>query len=278
MQPVLRPLSLGELLDQTFQFYRSHFLLFIGIAAVPAVCTLFIRVILQVLTYSALRGGSFFAAEIAAVLTALVGLIVMLIATAVSQAATATAVSDLYLGSQTTIGGAYRRVRGSFGRMTGIVFGLGLLMGIGFLCLIIPGIYLAIIWSLAIPAAVIEDLGFAECRDRSKFLTESARGQMFMIWVLVLFITYLVIFAIQFPVGAIGAFVLGKHANGSLTFNIIAGITGTIASTLVGPLGMIAFTIAYFNQRVRKEAFDVQLMMQSSEQASAAAAGGQAAN
>jgi hypothetical protein len=278
MQPVLRPLSLGELLDQTFQFYRSHFLLFIGIAAVPALCTLFIRVLLQVFTYSMVRGSSATGAGIAAGITGLAGLVVLLISTAVSQAATATAVSDLYLGSETTISGAYRRIRGSFGRMTGIVFGLGLLIGIGFICLIIPGIYLAIIWSLAIPAAVIEDLGFAECRDRSKFLTEGARGRMFMIWVLVLFITYLVIFASQLPVGAIGVMVLGQHLRGSLAFNIIAGITGSVASTLVGPLGMIAFTIAYFNQRVRKEAFDVQLMMQSSEQSAAAGAGGSAAN
>src|SRR6266853_668038 len=31
----LRPLSLGELLDRTFFLYRQHFLLFIGIAAMP---------------------------------------------------------------------------------------------------------------------------------------------------------------------------------------------------------------------------------------------------
>ena len=31
----LRPLSLGELLDRTFFLYRRHFLLFVGIAAIP---------------------------------------------------------------------------------------------------------------------------------------------------------------------------------------------------------------------------------------------------
>ena len=31
----LRPLSLGELLDRTFFLYRRHFLLFVGIAAMP---------------------------------------------------------------------------------------------------------------------------------------------------------------------------------------------------------------------------------------------------
>ena len=31
----LRPLSLGELLDRTFSYYRKHFLLFVGIMALP---------------------------------------------------------------------------------------------------------------------------------------------------------------------------------------------------------------------------------------------------
>ena len=269
MQPLLRPLSLGELLDQTFQFYRRHFLLFIGIAAVPQLFILLFQVAFQSIVRSMRGGGSIALSGIAIFVTAIVGLIVLMIASAVSQAATATAVSELYLGRETTIGATYGRIRGSLGRMTGIVFGLGLLIGIAFLCLIIPGIYVALIWSLAIPAAVIEDLGFAECRDRSKFLTEGARGRMFMIWVLVLFVTYIVILAIQVPVGAIGALVLGAHPGRSLTFAILSQITGSIASTLVGPLGMIAFTIAYFDQRVRKEAFDIQVMMQASQAAAA---------
>ncbi len=36
MRADLRPLSLGEILDRTFQIYRSKFLLFAGIAAIPA--------------------------------------------------------------------------------------------------------------------------------------------------------------------------------------------------------------------------------------------------
>src|SRR5258708_22932534 len=31
----LRPLSLGEILDRTFSLYRRHFLLFLGISAIP---------------------------------------------------------------------------------------------------------------------------------------------------------------------------------------------------------------------------------------------------
>lgn len=273
MQPILRPLSLGELVDQAFQFYRKHFLLFIGIAAIPQACLLVFQIALQLAGRAIRPTTSAALSGFVVLMIFLVGLVLLLIASAVSQAATASAVSELYLGRTTTVGATYDRIRGSLGRMTGIVFGLGLLIGIGFLCLIIPGIYLALIWSLAIPAAVIEDLGFAESRDRSKLLTEGARGRMFVIWLLVLAVTYTVILVVQLPVGVIGVLMLGPRAVGSLSFIIAARISSAIASILVGPLGMIAFTIAYFDQRVRKEAFDIHLMMQSSEQAAAATSG-----
>jgi hypothetical protein len=37
MTIALRPMSQGEILDRTFQIYRSRFWVFVGIAAVPAV-------------------------------------------------------------------------------------------------------------------------------------------------------------------------------------------------------------------------------------------------
>ena len=36
MQAALRPMNLGEILDRTFEIYRKKFLLFAGIAALPA--------------------------------------------------------------------------------------------------------------------------------------------------------------------------------------------------------------------------------------------------
>lgn len=39
MTATLRPMSLGEILDRTFQIYRAKFLLFVGIAALPALAS-----------------------------------------------------------------------------------------------------------------------------------------------------------------------------------------------------------------------------------------------
>ena len=40
MAQTLRPLTIGELLDRTFFYYRRHFVLFVGIAAFPGMLLL----------------------------------------------------------------------------------------------------------------------------------------------------------------------------------------------------------------------------------------------
>jgi hypothetical protein len=265
MQPLLRPLSLGEILDRTFQFYRKDFVLFIGISAIPQLVVLVIRIFSVTI-----RGTGSIGIAAVAGLGLLVAAIASIVAAAISQAATSVAVSEMYLGRTTTIGTAYDRIRGRIGSMAGIVFGLGLLEGIGFICLIVPGIYLALIWALAIPAAVIEDLGFAECRDRSKLLTEGAKGRMFMIYLLVLVVTYGVLIGLGAVLGGVGVVVLGRGFLHSMAFQIGNQCLSFLGATLVGSLGMIAFTIAYYDQRVRKEGFDIQFMMQGNQQAAAA--------
>ena len=53
----LRPLSLGEILDRTFSLYRRHFLLFLGIAAIPHLLTLALNLV-QVFVLQAGRGST----------------------------------------------------------------------------------------------------------------------------------------------------------------------------------------------------------------------------
>lgn len=264
----VRPLSLGEILDRTFQFYRKEFLLFFGIAAIPQAMALILRIIV-----AAMKQANNVGFAVAAVGLAIVILIVNLFATALSQAATSVAVSEMYLGRQTTIGQAFASMRGRVGTMAGILFGLGVFYFIGFILLIIPAVYMALIWALAIPAAAIEDLGFAECRDRSKSLTEGALGRMFVIYVLVISVTYGLLIGLGLVLGAVGMAALGSGFEHTFTYTIAGEIVTFLGTSLVGPLGMIAFTIAYYDQRVRKEGFDIQFMMQSNVQASAAAQG-----
>jgi hypothetical protein len=74
----------------------------------------------------------------------------------------------------------------------------------------------------------------------------------------------MVFFLWEFPIiTALGLFMRNHNpAEGMPRWFLIANPLGTFVSQcLVGPLLTIALTLAYYDQKVRKEAFDLQLMM-----------------
>ena len=66
------------------------------------------------------------------------------------------------------------------------------------------------------------------------------------------------------------------HVHGPVLFHatryVLLVISGFITQSLVGPLLTIALTLLYYDERVRKEGFDLQLMMSNFENAAPAAA------
>jgi len=155
--PDLRPLSLGELLDRTFTYYRRHFWLFVGIMALPQVfivafnlCTDAIQR-LSVSNTEATPGGSeWLVAGPVAGLGA--GMIVMFIAYtllySLALGATTFAISEVHLGRMPTVRGSYRSMKGRLRRMLDLIFtialrivgvGVVLLFGVGALGVIMIG-------------------------------------------------------------------------------------------------------------------------------------------
>src|SRR5579862_3930104 len=129
----LRPLSLGEILDRTFSLYRRHFLLFLGIAAIPNLLTLGLNLAQVFLLRPQLGGtkGTAFAAPSSGLLAfgivgIIIGVFVYMVAYLFAQGGTIYAVSDLYLGRPTTIGASLRRMWGQLLNL----FGVSMLNGI----------------------------------------------------------------------------------------------------------------------------------------------------
>jgi len=249
----LRPLALGELLDKTFTLYRNNFALFFGISAVAGIFVLAINIAQLAVMPSA--GGSATPAEIAAgaglvLLFTLVGLIAYLVAYAYSLAATVYAVSDLHLGRPASIQSALLRAKGKLWKLIVLQILLGIATGIGFMLLIIPGILILCKYALSVPAAVLEDLTWRPATERSGVLTAGTWGRIFMIYCLSFLLTYIAVFIFQLPLQLMGMPVLSVVGN-------------FLASTLVAPVATIALSLQYYDARVRKEAFDLQHMMQA---------------
>ena len=269
----LRPLSIGELLDRTFSLYRRNFLLFIGISAIPQLLVLALQLAQIILTPakaavvrpapSELQGASSALSAGGAVgifMLAIAGIVVYLIAYLFSQGGTVYAVSELYLGRTTTIGQSLSRMRGELLSLFGVVLLNGLVTGVSFLLLIIPGIYMACRLCVCIPAALLENLGPRDSLERSFGLTKDNAGRAFLIFLLYVVILYAALFLFDIPFGI--AIASAAHDPAMVrVWTALMQIGNFVASVLVTPIITIATSIFYFDLRVRKEAFDLQLMM-----------------
>ncbi len=242
----LRPLSVGEILDRTFSLYRRNFLLFVGISALPQLLVLALQLVQVILTPT----------KVGVARPATVYFIAYLFA----QGATVYAVSELYLGRPTTIGQSLSRVRGELGSLFGVIVLNGLVTGLCFLLLIIPGIYMACRLCVCIPAALLEDLGPRDSLERSFGLTKDNAGRAFLILLLYIVILYAALFLFNIPFG-IGMASAAHDPAMLRVWTALMQVGNFVATVLVTPVFTIAASIFYFDLRVRKEAFDLQLMM-----------------
>lgn len=290
----LRPMSTSQVLDRTFSLYRRHFLLFAGIATLAPALLLVGRLLMLGGGALAPRFSGSVAYWIPVVTGAVLWAVLYLLSTALATGATVYAVSRVHLGFSITITAAYQAVRGAVWRMLGISILIGLMSGgafaLGYSTILLPimmipgmrgagplmGILLGLLafaaivaagvwairlycrYSLAVPACVVEGLPVMISLRRSKFLTKDFLGRIFLVYLLlvVLGIALGLVLSLPTMVGVIASG--GKQA---LPFQLWSLFADFLAGTLSQPISTIAIALIYYDQRVRKEAFDLQLMM-----------------
>jgi hypothetical protein len=263
----LRPMSLGEVLDRTFTLYREHFLLFVGIAALPNLLMLLFRFAVLLVTRtgssSQMPNLSSPGAIGSAVVGGLVAIIILLLMVGITQAATVIAVSDLFLGREASIGNSYQQAKGSILTVIAIMIMTGLATGVGMIFLLIPGIYIACRLGLSVPASVVERDSPVSAMERSMELTKGYAGQVFLLFLLVLFLTYAVAGLLQFPVMFLAFKAAMARQQVSFGVSAYSYVADFLSQVIVGPIGTISAALMYYNLRVRKEGFDIQHMMSS---------------
>ena len=284
----LRPLSIGEILDRTFTIYRARIWLFVGLASVAATITTldtFIR-----LTWG-LASGRFQGAEgpraaLIYILSSLVTSIVYVVAYSITQAATVSAVSSVYLGHETSIRAAFRVALKHWFRYIlitlwqvwsalwlpfllfipavvllavarlGLTVVGGILMVLAVLGLLY-GIYAYLRNSLGIVASVVENLRVRDAMRRSKAIVDGRLGRVVAI-LLIMWVLSLVAGVVQ---GIFAIFLLRSHALAHIFWEALTLISAFLTGSMVAPVGAIAFVLFYIDQRVRKEGFDVETLM-----------------
>src|SRR5947207_4327029 len=238
MVTVLRPLSISELLDRTFHLYRNNFLVFVGIMAIPQLIVLALRLMLA----ATLTVKPF---ETFNPLALLVGLF-SYVAIEISAAATVMAVSNIHLERPVSLGSAFSSARGSMLRVVLITLAVGIASGIGLVLLIVPGVLLWLMWSLAIPVTVLEGGGLNASTKRSKELTQGSRGRIFVIYLLIIVLAMVVGMIFQVPLGILAVLLGRGNAGGAVALIVaVSAVESFISTSMVVLLSAHSLTLSY---------------------------------
>lgn len=304
MRVELRPSSLGEILDRTAQMYRSHFLLYFGIAAVSYAVVLILSLLANLLLFAGHSVSPKQLGGLSILVSGGIGLI-SVFPIAIAMAAVMHAVAVNYLGQTTTVGRAYASVRRRWYRYililvamyvyaiapaalaTGLTaavvaavpgtFARNLLVGL-MVILVVAAFFAALWWMLrwllAIPASLMEDLKVHRSLKRSAILTKGARGRIFIMLLLVGAVMMVIQYALQIPL-----FFLVFRNKGAITLTtqVVASLGSSFSGAFVLPIYSIALTLFYYDQRIRKEGYDVEWLMEQAALATNAASSGNVA-
>jgi hypothetical protein len=145
---------------------------------------------------------------------------------------------------------------------TMIIFGLASLV---FLLLIIPvGIYTVMMglrYSLAMPSCVVENLKAREAIRRSIDLARGSWGRIFLLALLIGVIKFGLVMVTQVFV-FVAAFKHPGQAPGP-GISALSHVIGFFTNTFLGPIWAAGITLFYYDQRVRREGYDIEWMLQA---------------
>ena len=121
--------------------------------------------------------------------------------------------------------------------LLGILLALGLMLG--FVLLIVPGIILYLMWAVASPALVEENIGVFEAFNRSSFLTKGARWKIFglgLIVVLIYWVFSLVIGLVLVSIYGLQGLAESTQQGLPIAFLLVSGVISTILTAIVNTI------------------------------------------
>ncbi|HZA39384.1 MAG TPA: hypothetical protein VFA00_02030 [Actinomycetota bacterium] len=262
--PELRPLAVGEILDVSIKLYLHHALILIKIVAifVVPISLLSFLVILsaapdgtfvregQVFVpteddLNSLLAGSFFAVLLGGVGTLL------------ATGAAFRAVGDAYLGRTPDAGRSLSFAGRRFFSFLWVSILVIIVIGIGFLLLVVPGIYLMVALSVTVPALLLEDVRGGKALSRSR---ELVKGRWWPALGTLLLGIVLIPAVVSFVIDLLFNAVLIGDVDGVTSFFFLGSIADILNGIITTPIQVAVVTVLYFDLRVRKEGFDLELL------------------
>lgn len=260
IRPRLRQLSLGEILDVSIKICLSNWR-----TLLPAVLVVVVpvQIVITILTadYTLSDSSSQTAQQSvdefnqylgSLVISGVLQGVAVLFATAVCLRAIARAYLGEPIDWRSSMSYAVHRAPALL--WVALLAGLGIVLGMLFF--IVPGVWLSVAWAFAMPVLLVEGLRGRSALGRSFKLVRRRWWQTFGV-IAVGFILASIVSALVQAVFVAGIFA-GKDSDALvLLFDALAGVVGLAVTT---PFQAALLTVLYFDLRVRKEGFDLELL------------------
>jgi hypothetical protein len=239
MRYEIRALSASEILDTSFRILRDHFALLVGVTA-----SVYVPVSLAGAAATAIvRRGPSGRSLLVLGAGGLAILTLITIAVTIVFAGITSAIAEIYCGRTITWRGVLARGQRDFGRLVGTTLLYGLLVLLGFLLLVVPGVYLMLSWALLWPVMLIERTFGSAALRRSRALMQGHRLRAVLLALLVWVVSGVLSTALALPLAAV-----------PILQSLVSGVVNAVTATY----GAAVFVLLYFDIRCRKEAFDLE--------------------
>jgi hypothetical protein len=230
-------LRVGQVLNRAFALLSSDFAKFFLLTAIAWLPYL----VIMFAAGSATRIGTV-APALAG--TAALSMLVWMALNVLGQAVVLYGSVQKMRGQSFAVGESLRHGLARFFPIVGMFVCMGIGLVFGFLLLIIPGVILSLMWSLALPVCVAERLGPIQSLKRSAYLTKGSRWQILGIWALIGLVNGVVRAVLQFLLPLI----VGQTVS-------ILGIF--LWMVLAQAFTSIAVAVVYHDLRVAREGIDI---------------------
>ena len=209
----------GAVVREAWELYKAHWRTFVPLALV----------VFLILGLVSLLLGT-----IAGWLGALISVLISIVGFFWLQGAYAEAVRDVRDGKQDlSLADTFRRVQPRLPALLAAGLLAGIAIGIGLILLIVPGLFLLTIWSLIVPAIVIEGRSAGESFGRSRELVRGHGWSVFGVIVITI--------AISIAAGIVLGIATFWLPDGVDTF-----VANVISNTVVAPFVAVAWNLMYW--------------------------------
>jgi hypothetical protein len=266
--PQLRPLGIGEILDVSLKIVWRN-------AGTLIRVVLFVVFPVQVLTAllaasaspQSLNSGSSFRSDNqlsnsdARAFLAFAALTVILtfLSSTLASGACFRAIASAYLGERTRWKQSLSYALKHLHSIVWVSILSAVVAVLGFIACVLPGIYLWTTFTVAVPALLTEGVRGRRALGRSRKLVRDYWWRTFAVVALGYLLTGILGGAIEGVLVGLTSVQSGDNSIGAIVLSIAAGTASAVITT---PCSAAFVTVLYFDLRVRKEAFDLQLLAQ----------------